>query len=125
MSADNAVQGIASVRELTLTAEDLAEGGEPISGPCVYYWLLAVDSRYQAGSNVVRLLVDEVDAIGARWYAARSDLIGEVASPTRGTPGLQRYLRRNGFTPLPNDSDLWFRPRLGYPAAGTRTKEGG
>ena len=114
--ASGRVVGILATTDVYLTGDMQTDGGlerTQADGKCLFYYLLAVTVSHQNG-YVLRLLLDEIEAIRARKLGQRNDYIAELAAPLRGhravTTGLTHLLERHGFRKL-DDRGFWFRPR--------------
>jgi hypothetical protein len=107
------VVGIASVVDLRLQGDEDSLG-RVLTGPCVFYCLLAVDHQ-RTSSVIVKMLIEELEAMRDRRFALRPDYIGELAAPLSGPRSLLDFLETRQFRRLASDTTLWYRPRPTQP----------
>ncbi len=104
------ISGLVSVTESRLVGLDV--NGTSIEGRWVVYQLLVIDLRHQ-GSDLIKVLLNELQKMGSARLRDNIDCVGEAASPVLWRPahhiGLTSYLDQNGFRP--DSYGWWFRPR--------------
>ena len=106
------VLGIAAVTDVRLVG-DADEAGNPLSGVCIFYSLLAVDQTAHGDVRIIHALLDALERLRSQRYS-REDYIGEIAAPLEGLASLSEFLIRRGFRQLTSDESFWYRPRSAY-----------